>query len=72
MKKKLLNKNKYPPKCEYCAKGRLSPNGENVLCKKKGIVEKDDCCSSYKYDVMKRVPDRQPLVDEIDPADYEI
>jgi hypothetical protein len=72
MKRKLLNKNKYPPKCEYCAKGRLAPDGENVLCPKKGIVERDYSCKAYKYDVLKRVPQKQPRVKEIDPADYEL
>lgn len=72
MNKKLLNKKEYPPKCEYCQKGRLSPDGESVLCPKKGIVEKDDSCRSYKYDVLKRKPLRQPLVDDVNSEDFVI
>ena len=51
MKKKRLSADKYPPRCAYCKKGRLSPDGESVLCEKNGIVEKKSSCRSYKYDV---------------------
>ena len=37
MNGKLLNRKKYPPKCAYCARGRLSPNGKDILCNKNGI-----------------------------------
>ena len=72
MNRKLLNKNKYPPKCEYCATGRLSPNGADILCPKNGIMSADDCCKSYRYDVLKREPKNQALLPEADPRDFEI
>ncbi len=72
MKKKILSKKKYPPKCDYCKYGRISPDGENILCEKKGIVEKGHSCRTYKYDVMKRVPTRQPILPTADPKDFEL
>ncbi|MBR5112027.1 MAG: hypothetical protein IK097_01215 [Clostridia bacterium] len=72
MKKKLLNKNKYPAKCEYCARGRLSPDGKSVLCPKKGLTDLYDSCRAYKYDVLKRVPAKQQIINPADPKDFEI
>lgn len=72
MRKKILSKKEYPPKCDYCKHGRLSPDGESILCEKKGIVERDSSCRAYKYDVMKRVPYKQPLVKSADPSDFEL
>ena len=72
MKKKLLSADKYPPRCAYCKKGRLSPDGESVLCEKNGIVEKNSSCRSYKYDVMKRVPEKTIPFAGANPEDFEI
>ncbi len=72
MKKKLLNADKYPAKCEYCLKGRPSPDGENVLCVKNGIVPKNSSCRAYKYDVMKRCPAKPAAIESVDPEDFKI
>ena len=72
MNGKLLNRKKYPPKCEYCAKGRPSPNGKDVLCKKNGIMPADGSCSSYKYDVLKREPKARAILPSADPGDFEL
>ena len=72
MKNKLLNKKKYPPKCAYCAKGRMSPDGKSVLCPKKGLTDPGDSCRAYKYDVMKRVPVKQQIITPADPKDFEL
>ena len=72
MNGKLINRKKYPPKCAYCSKGRLSPNGKDILCKKRGIMQPDDSCRSYKYDVLKREPKNQAVLPEIDPKDFEL
>ena len=70
MKKNLLSADKYPPRCAYCKSGRLSPDGISVLCEKKGIVDKNSSCRAYKYDVMKRVPEKQPSFTDTDPEDF--
>ncbi|MBR0112198.1 MAG: hypothetical protein IJM02_00455 [Clostridia bacterium] len=72
MKKKLLSAAKYPPRCSYCKRGRLSPDGESVLCDKKGIVDKNSSCRSYRYDVMKRVPEKPAEIPGANPEDFEI
>lgn len=72
MKKRLLNRKKYPPKCEYCSKGRISPDGKSVLCTKKGLTSPDDSCKSYKYDVMKRIPAKQQIIPPADPKEFEL
>ena len=65
--KKLLNKKEISPSCSYCAHGKLSPDGETVLCKKKGIVEKDFACRKFVYDVLKRQPKRPKKLEKFNP-----
>ncbi|MBO4341758.1 MAG: hypothetical protein IJJ61_03265 [Clostridia bacterium] len=72
MRNKVLNKKKYPPMCDYCRFGRPSPDGENILCEKKGIKEKGEKCRAYKYDPLKRVPLNQPALADVDPSDFEL
>lgn len=64
--------NEIAPKCEYCAHGRLSPDGETVLCTKKGVVERDSCCRKYKYDILKRQPKRKPKMQTFSTEDFEL
>lgn len=62
MKKTVFNTDNIEPKCEYCQHGKLSADGETVLCPKKGVVSKDSKCRKYKYDIMKRTPRRKAAV----------
>lgn len=43
------------PRCAYCAKGCRISEGE-VLCKKKGIVNPESHCHSFRYDPLLREP----------------
>ena len=72
MKKRLLEKKKYPAVCETCLHGRLSPDEESVLCVKKGIVEPDGKCRRYSYDPLKRRPKKPLLVERADPSDFDL
>lgn len=72
MKSKLLEKKKYPPACEYCKHGRLSPDEESVLCIKKGIVETDGKCRKYSYDPLKRRPKKPLIVERANPSEFEL
>lgn len=72
MKSKLLNKNAYEAVCKNCKYGRLSPDGENVLCVKKGVVEPDGKCRRYSYDPLKRVPRKAPVLMTADPSDFDL
>ena len=60
------------PKCEYCVHARPSPDGETVLCPKKGVVEKDSKCRKYKYDILKRQPKHKPKLQEFSAEDFEL
>lgn len=60
------------PKCEYCLYGRRSPDGETILCEKKGIVPLDSVCKKYKYDILKRQPKRKPKMPEFSAEDFEL
>ena len=60
-------------RCEYCSKGYLSADEKNVLCKRKGVVEKGFFCLFFDYDPLKRIP--KPTVPEIpqfDPEEFKI
>ena len=70
--KKLLNKKEISPSCSYCAYGKLSPDGETVLCKKKGVVEKDFACRKFQYDVLKRQPKRPIELEKYNPEDFSL
>lgn len=72
MKSKLLNKNAYEAICRNCKHGRLSPEGDTVLCVKKGIVDPDGSCRRYSYDPLKRVPRKMPAVREANPEDFDL
>ena len=72
MKSKLLNKNAYEAVCRNCKHGRLSPEGDAVLCVKKGIVDPDWSCRRYSYDPLKRVPRKMPAVREANPEDFDL
>lgn len=68
----LYEKREIAPKCEYCRYGRLSPDGETVLCEKKGVVERDGTCRRYKYDILKRQPKRRPEMPAFSAEDFEL
>ena len=67
-----FNKN-IEPRCEYCANGYLSADGKNVLCQKKGVVEKGFSCFSFNYDPLVRVPrPSAPEMPKFDPEEFKI
>lgn len=56
MKNKYYNK-KENRRCSCCAHGVVSEYIDEIFCRKKGLMDKTDCCIHFKYDVLKRVPD---------------
>ena len=61
------------PRCEYCMQGRLSADGESVLCPKKGVMDKDFSCKKFKYDPLKRVPEKKaPRLPEFTADDFSL
>jgi len=59
-------------RCEYCFYGKISPDGETVLCIKKGPVMRDYFCRKYKYDILKREPKNREFDPQINPEDFSL
>ena len=72
MRQKLLNKKDYPKICETCVSAKPSPEGDTMLCIKNGIMQRDDCCRAYKYDPIKRVPKKAPVMGHYDKSEFEV
>ena len=61
--KKLFGKKDISASCSYCVHGRIAPNKESILCKKAGLVDVDYSCKKFKYDPLKRQPQRpRPII----------
>lgn len=58
MSRKLLGN--VTPKCAYCKHGVISSDGESVLCRKKGVLDKNSGCKKFSYDPLKRIPEAPP------------
>lgn len=72
MRKKMLNTKGLSPSCSYCEYGKASVDGETVLCRKKGVVEKDFACKKFKYDILKRQPKRPKPLEKFNPEDFSL
>lgn len=72
MKKSVFNTENISPSCAYCLNGKPSPDGETVLCSKKGVVAKDFSCRKYKYDILKRTPKRAPKLQSFTEDDFKL
>ena len=60
MKAKLF-KSDIPKQCKHCLYSREFDSENEVLCAKRGVVNKNDYCRKYTYDVTKRVPQKAVL-----------
>ena len=61
-----------PHYCEYCINGRVSEFSDEVLCSKKGITHRKDCCRHYKYDPLSRMPKKAELNKNYSAEDFSI
>ncbi len=59
-KKALLSEKELSPCCGYCEHANPAPDGEHVLCAKRGVMLPDSSCPKFSYDPLMRIP-RQPL-----------
>lgn len=61
------------PRCEYCGKGYLSADKKNILCPKKGIVEKGFHCNNFDYNPLLRIPKtKMPDFSTFDPEEFKL
>lgn len=72
MKRKLLNVKELPPSCSYCIFGRPSPDGESILCIKRGVMLLTSSCRKFKYNPLKRKPQRAQSLPKMEQKDFEI
>lgn len=72
MKKKLFNTGSIDKICANCIHGRHSPDGDSVLCIKKGIMFKDSTCHKFEYDPLNRIPARPVTMSEFSAEDFEL
>lgn len=60
------------PACKYCVYSTVLSFGEDILCKKRGFNDKDACCRHYKYDPLKRQPNKITLKNDFSKEDFNI
>ena len=72
MKKKLFNTDSIEKICANCLYGKHSPDGENVLCTKKGVMLKYSSCRAFEYDPLNRMPARPLAMPEFSAEDFEL
>ncbi|MBQ8203149.1 MAG: hypothetical protein IJZ75_02585 [Clostridia bacterium] len=53
----IFNK-KLSKSCSFCVHGNKSEYSDEIFCAKHGVTNKRDYCRHYKYDILKRVPDK--------------
>ncbi len=61
------------PRCAYCQRGQQI-NEREVACVKRGIMQVEDHCRSFKYDPLKRVPPRPATLhtEQLNEADFSL
>lgn len=58
----MLFRKKIERSCAYCAYGARM-EGENILCRKRGLRSETDHCRKFRYDPCKRVPFKAKALD---------
>ena len=72
MKQKIFNDKNYTKKCSSCFYGRSTKDRTEVLCEKKGIVDPENRCRHYKYDPLKRVPEKTVIDTNFTADDFKL
>lgn len=71
-KNKLLNMETVNKVCLNCVYGKHSPDGESVLCIKKGVMLPNSTCRKFEYDPLNRTPARPVGFGEFSAEDFEL
>ncbi|MBO4693631.1 MAG: hypothetical protein J5659_04505 [Clostridia bacterium] len=58
--------------CAWCLYGKKSEYTNDIFCKKRGITTKDYYCRKYKYDPLKRTPDKKIISDKYYGDDFSL
>lgn len=59
----------YRKVCLLCENATVLPQGNEVLCKFKGVVSEDHTCRKFTYDPLKRCPAPKPEMPTISKED---
>ena len=61
------------PRCEYCRHG-TALGSEEIGCVKRGIMSYYERCPKFRYDPIRREPERREKVDSghFTPEDFEL
>ena len=68
-RKKLFG-NSVPPCCSYCQFGKLASDQKMILCPRIGVVSPYYHCKKYRYNPLKRIPRRPPVLPHFSPEDF--
>ena len=67
----IFNK-KITPACKYCQHSVMLSFNNEILCKKRGFNSPDGSCRHYKYDALKREPNRITINSDFNKEAFEI
>lgn len=56
--------------CAYCIHSKAYLENEEILCKYRGVVEADNKCRKFKYDILKRKPNKLHNIEEYTSEDF--
>ena len=61
------------PQCALCEHGKISDDGQSVICRKIGaVMQPYSKCRKYKYDPLKREPKVSPRLTEFSKEDFSL
>lgn len=58
--------------CAYCIHSKKLEGSNETICKKRGVMAERDYCRSYKYDPLKRVPQKVRISDNYSAEDFKL
>lgn len=61
-----------PSACRFCEKASLLDDGNQILCKYRGIVSGDGKCRKFSYDPLKRIPHSPLRPSKLRKEDFEL
>ena len=61
-----------PRSCKYCVFGKDSLISKEKQNKKRGVTDPNDYCRHYKYDPLRRVPEKVKIADGYKPEDFSL
>ena len=70
--KKVVNSGETNRSCANCAFGRHTPQGDAVLCEKKGVKAPDSRCRHFKYDPLNRIPNKPLTLGGHSPEEFRL